>query len=113
MHSQEHMNKFTLLKKDSFLVEYWMECHSVDTKPPKFKFCIISQPKEAVSRSIKEAVCIREMVSLNKKKECALNEIIRMESSIYSWDQAAADKDLKKSKALRNIHTIDLINVMA
>ena len=109
----EHINKLSLLKKDSFMVQHWMECHSVDTIPPKFKFRIISQHKEALTRQIREAVCIREMGSLNKKNEFALNELIRMESSIYSWDQAAADKDLKKSEALRDIHLSDFINVMA
>ena len=108
----EHFDNLKLLKKDSFMVHHWMESHHLDTSPPVFKFKTVSQHKDALSRQIKEAVCIREFGDLNKKNEYALNELIQLESTRYTWDQAVLDKQNNKVKSETDTKVNDFVKVM-
>ena len=94
----EHMENLIKWKKESFILAHLMECHALSTKPPTFSFRVISKHKDALSRQIKEAVLIRFKGNLNKKCEFASNELIRLESRKYSWEQCAEDKDLRKKE---------------
>jgi len=72
-----------------------MTAHGLETSPPEFKFSVVSKHHDALSRQISEAVLIRTKGKLNKKCEFATNELVRMESSKYSWDD---DMDHRKEK---------------
>ena len=108
----EHLTNLQLLKKESFMTHHWMDCHPLMTTPPDFKFKILSQHKDALSRQIREAVCIKEWGTMNRKNEFALNELIQLESSCYSWDKASQDKKDKHSEVERDIKLNDFVNVM-
>ena len=95
------------------MINHWMDLHPVNTSPPEFRFSIISQHRDALSRQIKEAVCIRADGTLNKRNEYALNELIQMESSKYPWDQAECEIINKKHEAARDIKLKNFVSVMS
>ena len=84
---QEHFNNLSSMKRSSFIVQHWMECHSLQTSAPRFKFEIVSAHSDALSRQLSEALLIRTQGNLNRKSEFAYNEIIRMQTAKYSWEQ--------------------------
>ena len=108
----EHMENLNKWKKESFILDHWMECHALSTKPPTFSFRVISKHKDALSRQIKEAVLIKVKGNLNKKCEFASNELIRLESRKYSWEQCAEDKAMRKKEKEHEVKVEDFINVM-
>ena len=94
--AEEHYNNLIKWKKESFMLNHWMECHSLSPVPPAFTFKIVSKHKDALSRQIKEAVLIKSRGNMNKKCEFASNEIIRLVSKNYSWDESVADKERRR-----------------
>ena len=84
----EHLDKARLFKTDSFIIEHWMLQHPVDTRPPRFQFKVSSKHKDALSRQVREALQIKDQGNLNRRNEFSINEIIKLESSRYSWDAA-------------------------
>ena len=81
----EHVVNLRNFNKQSFILDHWMVAHGLDTSPPEFKFTIVNVHKDALSRQLDEAIHILHEGKLNKKKEFALNELIRRQSSQYSW----------------------------
>ena len=110
---QEHIANVNNLKKESFIVDHWMTKHGSEPTPPVFKFEVISKHKDALSRQLNEALHIRNQGNLNKKQEFSFNELIRLQSSKYSWEQEREQKaarDLEK----HNTECLDnFINVMS
>ena len=59
---------------------------------PAFKFEILSYHKDALSRHLREAYIINEQGKLNRKTEYSSNELIRLKSTTYSWDEEQLKK---------------------
>lgn len=99
----EHVQNLYNFKKESFILNHWMEAHGMSIQPPKFQFKIIGIHQEALSRQLDEAINIRIIGNLNKRNEYATNELVRMESSKYSWE---ADKlDMASLEVNKRIFT--------
>ena len=76
----EHMQNMMKFKKESFIIDHWMNEHGTASIPPQFKFSIIDTHRDALSRQLQEAIFIRELGNLNRKQEFRLNELIRIKS---------------------------------
>ena len=100
--AMEHVENASVFKLDSFILEHWMFNHATRTTPPVFKFKSVSKHNDALSRQVKEALLIKERGNLNRRNEYALNEIIKMESSRYSWDEAEQRKKEKRDSDLHD-----------
>ena len=74
------------LNPKSFQLNHWFEQHKDDLEPPVFKFKILGQYKDALTRQITEAVHILDAGSLNKKNEFRINELCRLESKKFQKD---------------------------
>ena len=83
----EHMNNLTQIKKESFGVLHWMLHHPLSPVPPCIKFKRVSSHKDALSRQLKEALLILREGTLNKRDEFSNNEVVRMETTRYTWDE--------------------------
>ena len=88
----EHMDNLKNFKRESFVIDHWMEAHGTDTIAPTFEFKVLGCHSDAFSRQLSEAIYIRLKGNLNRKNEFISNELIRLESSSYSWEQARGDK---------------------
>ena len=82
-----HMNNLTQIKKESFGVLHWMLHHPLSPVPPSIKFKRVSSHKDALSRQLKEALLILREGTLNKRDEFSNNEVVRMETTRYTWDK--------------------------
>jgi len=78
-----------------------MTSHPTDTQPPIFDFKTVSKHTDAFGRQVKEAVLIRQMGTLNKRNEFAVNELVRMESKQYSWDESETWKENIRNETYR------------
>ena len=83
----EHQNKARNFHKDSFIIRHWVQDHHLDAEEPKFKFEVVKTFKDALSRQLLEAVLIKKEGNLNAKQEFRSNELIRVQTSNYSWEQ--------------------------
>ena len=110
--AMEHINNAQSLKKDSFILDHWMTEHPLETTPPRFSFKTVSVHKDALSRQVREAIVIRDRGKLNRKNEYALNEIIRLESANYAWDEAERLRVEKKKQLEHESMLKNFINVM-
>ena len=108
----EHMTNARLFKKESFIVDHWLENHPLETEPPVFKFKNLSKHGDPLSRQVREAVCIREMGNLNRRNEFSGNELIKLQTSCYAWDEGMTDKKLKKEKEIKDTNLKSFIDVM-
>ena len=90
-----------------------MNYHSTEAIAPDFEFNVVSSHRDPLSRQVKEAVLISNKGKLNKKKEFAINEILRMEAGNYSWemDQEHHNSRIKEQTLESNIR--NFINVMS
>ena len=84
---QEHVDNLKKWNKESFMLLHWMAEHGTMAEPPSFTFKTLATHKDALSRQLHEAILIRNKGDLNRKYEFASNEIIRMESKGYTWDE--------------------------
>ena len=118
----EHINNVCKWRKESFILDHWMNQHGSDVDPPLFKFEIISRHKDALSRQLSKALHIRKQGNLNKKQEFSINELIRVQSSKYSWDRdkesrIALEEEKDQASRMSNfisvmssVHSIDTPN---
>ena len=109
--AKEHMDNLRLFKINSFMIDHWMSDHPLDTTPPQFKFSVVGKHSDALGRQVKEAVVIRKCGQLNKRKEYVINELIRMEPKLYTWDEEQFIKKEKggeqhKEQCLKNFVTV-------
>ena len=93
----EHLNKAAAFHKDSFIVRHWLQEHYLDTQMPRFRFQVVRTFKDALSRQLLEAVMIKQQGNLNMKQEFRSNELIRSQTSKYSWEE---EKNNNKEKQL-------------
>ena len=110
---REHMSNLKNLSKNSFQVLHWMNKHALDTEPPYFKFKIISQHKDALSRQLNEALWIINQGGLNKRCEFNINELCRLESRVPNKEHEKALVRIKQERKQEeeNIkHFIDVMN---
>ena len=96
---QEHMKALKNLDKKSFQVAHWAKAHKDDAECPTFKFRVLGQFSDAMSRQITEAVYIADSDNLNKKCEFRINQICRMEGAKLEFD---AEKERIKKIKKRN-----------
>ena len=108
----EHLNNVRLFKKQSFILDHWMTSHGMDPQPPTFEFKVLSKHKDALTRQIREAILIRNRGNLNKRDEFALNEIIKMESSRYIWDELQTGKANRQEEEMRDKCFKNFVEVM-
>ena len=108
----EHLNNANLLKLNSFIVEHWMETHPLMTSLPKFVFKVRSKHQDPLTRQIREAVNIRHEGKLNRKNEFSINELIKLETSKYSWEEVEQRREEQKTEDLHQLHLKDFVNVM-
>ena len=109
----EHVNNMSNFRKNSFIIQHWMQSHGLQAYPPRFKFEILSSHKDALSRQLCEALHIRNKGNLNRKTEFALNEIIRMETTTYSWEQSKLNKKSLDDEGNWNKKLENFISVMS
>ena len=81
----EHIKNVSFMKKNSFIVQHWMERHSLQTSDPKFKFKIVSTYGDALSRQLSEALQIRTQGNLNRKSEQAGAELGQAQPKLGFW----------------------------
>ena len=81
----EHIKNVSFMKKNSFIVQHWMERHSLQTSAPKFKFEIVSTHRDALSRQLSEALQIRTQGNLNRKSEQAGAELGQAQPKLGFW----------------------------
>ena len=72
------MNALDRRNPKSFQVIHWVEKHEDDIECPAFKFKMVGQYKDALTRQISEAILISEKGGLNKKCEFRVNELCRL-----------------------------------
>ena len=95
---EEHMASLCNLNPKSFQLNHWFEQHKDDLEPPVFKFKILGQYKDALTRQITEAVHILDAGSLNKKNEFRINELCRLESKKFQKDVEFERLELLREK---------------
>ena len=103
----EHSKNVFHFRRNSFIISHWMENHGTTAEPPEFEFKIVSSHRDPLGRQLKEAVMINVEGNLNRKKEFSINELIRLETSKYSWEE---DIDLNKQKKEEQEHENKLTN---
>ena len=109
---REHMLKALSLNKKSFIVDHWMEKHPLDTSPPSFEYKVLSVHRDPLSRQLREAVIIGKRGLLNKKNEFGLNELIRLDAPVYSWDQQQTEILQRKARSEHENKICDFVTVM-
>ena len=108
----EHYNKAGKFHKDSFIVRHWTQDHYLDANRPQFKFTVVRTFKDALSRQLLEAVLIRNEGNLNAKQEFTSNELIRLQTSCYSWDEKCKDNKDRASERRYESILVNFKNVM-
>ena len=98
----EHMKLLNNLDPSSFQLIHWMNKHKDDLICPEFKFKVVGQFKDALTRQITEAIYIMESGSLNKKCEFRINTLCRLEANISVKDQEKKRKERIDRQALED-----------
>ena len=106
----EHLTNLHQWKKESFIIEHWMQRHGLSPTPPEFTFKVIGAHKGPLSRQLEEAIFIRTEGNLNKRNEFTTNELIRMEAHKYSWE---VEKEYKARWRENKLHNECLENIIA
>ena len=88
-------------------MSHWMEYHSLSPVPPTFKFKKITSHGDPLTRQLMEATIIRGKGTLNRKTEYALNELIRLETTKYTWEQ---DQEEFHNGVMRNKFEDNMLN---
>ena len=73
---KEHMNSLKQYNPKSFQLQHWHEKHKDDLHCPSFKFKVIGQFRDALTRQL--AITILDCGGLYKKSEFRINEIYRL-----------------------------------
>ena len=81
------MNLVSDVSPKSFQVQHWMEQHGIQTKPPRFKFNILSSFKDPLTRQLFEAININAVGNLNRKSEFKSNNLCRLVCSQSEFDR--------------------------
>ena len=97
---EEHMMSLNNLNPKSFQLLHWFEQHKDDKDPPNFKFKVLGQYRDALTRQISEAIHIRDSGSLNRKNEFRINDLGGLEPKITAKDREAerSNRLLQKEK---------------
>ena len=75
----EHFEDANKLERESHMVKHWFLHHQEETKAPKFKFRILGQYRDAMTRQIKEALRVQNRPgNLNSKGEFGGQTIPRL-----------------------------------
>ena len=109
---QEHLKNLHNWKKESFILEHWALQHGTLTVPPEFEYKIIASHKDALSRQLHEAVLISNKGNLNRKNEFASNQLIRLQSKDYSWEEEKHGRTHRRLEQELNEKIDGFVNVM-
>ena len=134
----EHMKNASVLDRESHIVKHWFLSHPEDKEPPGFKFRVVGQYKDCLSRQVKEAVRIQnrpgnlnskgefgggriprltiEKDEFEKKRE-ELEERIRKEKEDFEWEEFLSGKyneteQKKKRKVSASCMEVDSENIL-
>ena len=108
---EEHLNNLKLWNKESFILLHWMTEHGVSAEPPPFSYKTVATHGDALSRQLHEAVLIRSRGDLNRKYEFASNELVRLQSKGYSWEEqkeqkAAQQQEIKLKSCIESFISV-------
>ena len=95
---EEHLNNLKLWNKESFMLLHWMTEHGASAEPPPFSYKTLATHGDALSRQLHEAVLIRTKGDLNRKYEFASNELVRLQSKGYSWQEQKEQRVLQQQE---------------
>jgi hypothetical protein len=98
--SKEHEKDAEGFSKKSHIVKHWMECHPEETQQPPFKFMIVKQYRDCMSRQIGEAIQIQrsEDELLNSKCEYLQNCITRITVNEETWERKERERREEESE---------------
>ena len=98
--SREHERDAEGFSKKSHLVKHWMECHPEETKQPPFRFRIVRQYRDCMSRQIGEAIEIQRSGDelLNSKCEYLQNCITRITVNEETWERKERERREEESE---------------
>ena len=68
MRAKEHMESLQNFQSKCFQLNHWAEKHGLETEPPRFRFDLIKQFPDALSRQLMEALMIIKEGGLNLRK---------------------------------------------
>ena len=86
------------LKNDSFMTEHWQDKLGMNIDPPVLRFKSVCSFWDSLSGQLCEAILIKEQGNLNRKQKYANNELIQLETNIYSWDKESMQAEEGKTK---------------
>ena len=101
---KEHYGAMESLRKDSHMVKHWFNTHPTLDKAPPFRFKIIGQYKDCLTRQLKEAVIlVKKPNSLNSKGEFGGGSIPRLtiESDRYKMKMKEIEEKEKDDEEER------------
>ena len=96
--ANEHIESVNRHNTDSFILEHWMDKHGLNLEPPRFRFKAVRSFKDCLSRQLSEALMINDKGRLNRKHEYTNNELIKLETNLYSWELDKKQTDERKSR---------------
>ena len=105
----EHYKNAENLKPDSFMVQHWARAHFLSDERPVFKFKIVRNCQEALSRQISEAVWIDDVGNLNSKAEFGMNHICKLISEVPQWESESQFRRLEGEKRRLKLETEQFI----
>ena len=85
--TDEHTTLLRNLDPKSFAVKHWAMDHAQSKAPPTFKFELVKQHKDALSRLLHEALLIEQEGNLNSKAEFRSNRLTRLVVEATPWEQ--------------------------
>ena len=103
---KEHMNALKYLNPKSFQLIHWFETHKDDAHCPEFKFKVMGQFKDALTRQLTEAINILDSGGLNRKTEFRINEVCRLEAKPpeKEVERERKARDIEKEEVEKNLN---------
>ena len=95
--SSEHATLYDNLDLKSFMTKHWANEHHELDVPPVYKFEVVKQHRDTMSRQLHEALLIEKEGCLNSKSEFSSNRLARLTVEATPWEekQAAKEKSLR------------------
>ena len=85
--SSEHTTLLNNFDPKSFMVKHWAQSHGELNEAPLFKFEVVKQHKDSLSRMLHEALLIEKEANLNSKSEFRSNRLTRLVIEVAPWEE--------------------------
>ena len=108
----EHMTALERLNRKSFQLQHWMTSHGTSPFPPRFKFKVLENFKDPLSRQLCEALEIMHTGNLNQKTEFKINDLCRLVTESTEKEKEAEVAIAKFERDTLDLHLDSFINVM-